>query len=738
MRYAAFISYSNADRRAGEALQKAIESFVLPAALRGQDFGRGPLPKRIAPVFRDRWDASASADLGVVLNAALAASDALIVLCSPASAQSVWVGEEIRSFKRLGRADRIFPVLIAGLPACFDAVNQPQGAFHPSLYDEWQPTSERWQRGNKPPLAPDTRPEGDGAQFTVLKLVAALTQVPLTTLTQRQAEAQRRERNLARAVAGLMTVLALGAGVGAYVSWRASSLAQWRLENAVEMASRRVDDAAAFQDRYGVPSSVIRELLDGARTDFEGLTADAPQTPTLALQRARLDRLFARLYEVAGDGAQQVAMARRALNALGSVPTQRSVSAPATWLASLPTSHQLQAERLLAQAALAQGLAGQGDKPRAVELLQGMRKDADALATASNTDVARSLAAQARSQLARLAYEAGELESALQHYQDAQRMLGPASTSAAGATGATGDASEHARLRSDEAEMLFELGRHGPALQVQQGVVEALLAIKAPTPEARRFLASALARRGDMRWATTRELSPTRADYLRARELFTELLAQDGSRVDYKRDLSLTEERAGDAYLQAGDAKSARASFERCLALRRELVARDHANPEWQRDLSVALERMGEAQALQGQHPQAAQAYEEALTLRLAVFSQDSQDAVARRDLAVLWMRIGQARIAAKAPLAQVDTAYAQAIALMTPLTQAADAQSRWHRDLLVAHAERGEARRLNRHPAGAASDFKTALTLVRALREAAPDDKQLEADERWLRKRVP
>ena len=735
MRYAAFISYSSADRRAGEALQKAIESFVLPAPLRGQDFGRGPLPKRIAPVFRDRWDASAGAALDVVLNAALAASDALIVLCSPASAQSVWVGEEIRSFKRLGRADRIFPVLIAGLPAYFDAVNQPQGAFHPSLYDEWQPASERWQRGNKPPLAPDTRPEGDGAQFTVLKLVAALTQVPLTTLTQRQAEAQRKERNLARAVAGLMTVLALGAGVGAYVSWRASTLAQLRLENAVEMASRRVDDAASFQDRYGVPSSVIRELLDGARTDFEGLTADAPQTPTLALQRARLDRLFARLYEVAGDGAQQVAMARRALNALGGVPTQRSVSAPATWLASLPTDHQLQAERLLAQAALAHGLAGQGDKPRAVELLQGMRKDADALAIAANTDLARSLAAQARSQLARLAYEDGELESALQHYQDAQRMLGPASTSS---PGAPGDASEHARLRSDEAEMLFELGRHAQALQVQQGVVEALLAIKAPTPEARRFLASALARRGDMRWATTRELTPARADYLRARELFTVLLAQDGSRVDYKRDLSLTEERAGDAYLQAGDAKSARASFEHCLALRRELVARDHANTEWQRDLSVALERMGDVQALQGQQPQAAQAYDEALALRQAEFSQDSQDAVARRDLAVLWMRMGQARIAAKAPLAQVDAAYAQAIALMTPLTQAADAQSRWHRDLLVAYAERGEARRLNRHPAGAASDFKTALALVRALREAAPDDKQLEADERWLRKRVP
>jgi MTH538 TIR-like domain (DUF1863) len=88
MQYAAFISYSSIDRAMGEQIQRALESYVVPAPLRGQDFGRGPVPKRITPIFRDRWDADASADLGATLQAALQASDALIVLCSPAAACS--------------------------------------------------------------------------------------------------------------------------------------------------------------------------------------------------------------------------------------------------------------------------------------------------------------------------------------------------------------------------------------------------------------------------------------------------------------------------------------------------------------------------------------------------------------------------------------------------------------------------------------------------------------------------
>lgn len=730
MRYAAFISYSSLDRRQGEALQKALEAYRLPVSLRGQDFGRGPLPKRVAPVFRDRWDADASIDLGATLQAALLASDALIVLCSPHSARSTWVGEEIRAFKRSGRAERIFPVLIDGVPARQDPQAQPQGAFHPSLFERWNAERGEWQPEPREPLAPDVRGEGDGLHFTVLKLVAALTAVPLTTLTQRQAEAERQERNTARWIAGVMALLALGAGLGAWTSWRASNSARDRLEGAVEMAARRVDDAAGFQDRYGVPSSVIHELLDGARKDFDELTADAPSTPTLALQRARLDRLFARLYEAAGDGAQHRLMAARALQSLARVPTQRHWSLPGTWLARLPAAEGVEQERLLALATQAQALATQGETAAAQAVLDGMREEADRLLARTSSVAARNLASQARALRARLFYEAGELEPALLLLRQALQVL-------AAEDAAAGDATEVARLRSEEAEMLLELGQHAQALTVQVSVVKSLQQVQAPSPETRRSLAAALARRGDMHLAAQRDLQQARADYLQARALLAELLAEDGARTDFKRDLSLTLERAGDSFLQAGDAEGAGQAFAECLALRRELVARDRSNLEWRRDLSGALERVADVHALQGRHRAADLAFGEALQLRQAALAVQADSIVATRDLAVLWMRMGKARMEARVALSDIEPAYDEAIKLMTPLVERSGAESRWRRDLAVAYAERGQARQQAGQRFAAQADFRQALQLITALRVLAPEDGQLQGDEAWLRQRM-
>ena len=39
-----------------------------------------------------------------------------IVICSMASAKSHWVNEEIKAFKRLGRSDRIFSLIVDGEP----------------------------------------------------------------------------------------------------------------------------------------------------------------------------------------------------------------------------------------------------------------------------------------------------------------------------------------------------------------------------------------------------------------------------------------------------------------------------------------------------------------------------------------------------------------------------------------------------------------------------------------------
>ena len=116
--YYAFISYSHKDKKWAEWIQRAIEHYKLPAIIRKES--QKPLPKRIAPVFRD------ATDLGVDvlvdgLHEELEKSRFLIVVCSPNSAKpnaegKHFVDEEVRHFCELGREKQIIPVIIEGTP----------------------------------------------------------------------------------------------------------------------------------------------------------------------------------------------------------------------------------------------------------------------------------------------------------------------------------------------------------------------------------------------------------------------------------------------------------------------------------------------------------------------------------------------------------------------------------------------------------------------------------------------
>ena len=98
-----------------------------------------------------------------------------------------------------------------------------------------------------------------------------------------------------------MAVLALAASVAAIVAYRSAEAARMRLSNAIEMAARRVDDAAGFSDAYGVPIEAVRELLTGAGVDFATLIGESDTgVPMVELQRGRLLLLFSGLYGAVG------------------------------------------------------------------------------------------------------------------------------------------------------------------------------------------------------------------------------------------------------------------------------------------------------------------------------------------------------------------------------------------------------------------------------------------------------
>lgn len=110
-RYKAFISYSHADKKWGDWLHKKLETFRFPNAMVKQCGMDG---NTLHPIFRDREELPGSADLGAELNDYLAHSDALLVICSPRSAKSKWVDQEVVNFQHLSHGKPIVALLIDG------------------------------------------------------------------------------------------------------------------------------------------------------------------------------------------------------------------------------------------------------------------------------------------------------------------------------------------------------------------------------------------------------------------------------------------------------------------------------------------------------------------------------------------------------------------------------------------------------------------------------------------------
>ena len=111
-KYFAFISYNSRDTEWGKKIQKKLEHYRMPATLCSQHgWERTP----IKPVFFAPTDIQPGG-LSEELQERLRASRNLIVVCSPNSAQSEWVGKEIAFFHQLGRTKQIHFFIVDGQP----------------------------------------------------------------------------------------------------------------------------------------------------------------------------------------------------------------------------------------------------------------------------------------------------------------------------------------------------------------------------------------------------------------------------------------------------------------------------------------------------------------------------------------------------------------------------------------------------------------------------------------------
>lgn len=107
----AFISYNHRDVKIAKWLHKKLESYKLPTEIHNEFEDS----KYLRPVFRDQEDLDAGV-LGDELRKHLESSKYLVVICSPNSAKSEWVSNEVRTFIEWGRLEYIIPFIIEGTP----------------------------------------------------------------------------------------------------------------------------------------------------------------------------------------------------------------------------------------------------------------------------------------------------------------------------------------------------------------------------------------------------------------------------------------------------------------------------------------------------------------------------------------------------------------------------------------------------------------------------------------------
>ena len=183
--YDAFISYSHRDLKWAKWIQEKLETFHIPDGADELFTNR-----RRMRVFRDQTDL-AGVEVTTSLRRELRLSRFLIVVCSPNSAASRWVNDEVAYFEGLGRQDNIIAFIVDGEP---DSDNPALECYPPRM----RSTGERSMLG--------ANVQEIGKVKALLKVVSLLIGVRFNRLVDR--EKQRRCRNAITIAAILLVVSA--------------------------------------------------------------------------------------------------------------------------------------------------------------------------------------------------------------------------------------------------------------------------------------------------------------------------------------------------------------------------------------------------------------------------------------------------------------------------------------------------------------------------------------------------
>jgi len=619
----AFISYSHADTSWAKWLHRALEAFSIDKDLVGRETATGTIPKTLRPIFRDRDDFTAGHTLTEQTLAALDASAALVVICSPASAKSHYVNEEIRLFKSRRIERPVIPLIVDGKPGDAELECFPLSLRY-TVDSAAQITEEPAEL-----LAADAREEGDGRDLALSKVVAGLLDVPSDEVFRR-AERERRRRSRRRngVIAGLV-VLTIAASSSAVYAWQQLKANQAFLTATLKTAAEIVDAAVGQAEHYGVPRAATVALLGQAEGLFDNMALLGRPTPELRYQKAWMLIQFARNYALLGDTGKWQQRAIEAQSLFAELTSEKA------------DDPNYQRGLSAAQHELGAVLVARGNLAEARKAYRGTLDTAERFARADpSSDAWQHALSVSYERLGDVLFAEGDLPEALASYQgnltirsglaeadpsnpDLLRDRSVAYEKVGNVLVARGNLPEAQKAYRDSLAIAELLARADPTnaqwqrdLSVTYNKLGDVLTVQGDLHEALRFYRDAVVIRVSL--ATT-----------------------DPSNAEWQRDLSVSYNKVGDTLSADNNLVEALKAYRDGLALAEQLVKADASNAGWQRDLSVSYQKVGNVLLAQGNRSEALRFYRGGLTIAGRLGEADPANAEWQRDVAVGQWKVG-------------------------------------------------------------------------------------------------
>ncbi len=292
-RFKAFISYSHQNSDDASWLMKKLEAYRVPAHLNGGKQKYANVPTNLGKMFRDREELAASVSLNAKLLDAIKQSEFLIVICSPDSAKSDRVGEEIRQFIKHRDSRKILCYIVEGEPH-FGAVasSVEQDCVSPTL-------RKLYIQSGQIPVAADARDMGDGPRRALQKIIAGLLDVSLDELVRRDGKRHQKRLVFVAAVSVTFAVLTTGllvrANLAESAAQQASLEAQLQNARSEDLVNFMIEDLVDIKLRQLGRQDVIDAVVSKVAT-YYSQQEDSKLNPLRLARKAQAYLKLGRLY----------------------------------------------------------------------------------------------------------------------------------------------------------------------------------------------------------------------------------------------------------------------------------------------------------------------------------------------------------------------------------------------------------------------------------------------------------